>query len=118
MADLARREGDAEERRLPGSRPPLGQAAGQLRRQRRRGFAGQEPGLRRLALLAQGLQHAGRFCYRRGRRGSQGVCGERKGEKRRGSHFRRPLPAFSPEALEIRASFFPPLPHKEKTYFH
>lgn len=91
-AEPARPEGHAEERPLPGSRPLLGQAAGQLRRQRRRGFAGRESGLRRLALLAQGLQHTGRFCYRRGRRGSQGVCGERKGQKRGGSHFRRPPP--------------------------
>ena len=94
-------EGDTDEQQFPGSRPLLGEAAGRLGRQGWRGFAGWESRLGRLALLAQGFDHTGCFGYRRGWRGSQGVCKERREtDTRRGSASRRHIPR-----LPIRGSF-------------
>lgn len=102
-------EGDTDEQQLPGSRPLLGEAAGRLGRQGWRGFAGWESGLGRLALLAQGFDHTGCFGYRRGWRGSQGVCRERK-ERQTHTEGQPPgviFPGSPSEAPSTRASFSP-----------
>ena len=69
-----------------------------------------------LALLAQGFDHTGRFGHRRGRRGSQGVCREKK-ERDTQAEGQPPsviFPGSPPEDPPTRPSFFPSTISREK----